>query len=124
MEVVLYTDDLASIGAIQRFLAQHPSIRATATFKAVQDNTYDVRAYRTPTANFKHFCGSEWIARSGMITAEAAVNRILQYATVNKLIMPDTGRIEWNDELLSAVGSPDGPVYTHTLLDVVKRILT
>jgi hypothetical protein len=124
MEIVLTTTDPASIRAIQNFLAQHPNIRANATFKAEEeDASYDMHVHRTPTANFKHFCGPEWITRSGQITAQGAMNRVLQYATTKKLISPDSGRVTWDDELLDALGPPSGPVYVTTLLDVVKQVL-
>lgn len=123
MEIVLTITDPASIRAIQNFLAQHPNIRATATYKAEEDGSYDMHVHRTPTANFKHFCGPEWITRSGQISAQAAMNRVLQYATTKKLISPDSGRIAWDDVLVDALGPVSGPVYSTTLLDIVKDVL-
>lgn len=123
MECTLTATTPEDVLAIEQFLAAHPSIQSTVIFKnpmpAPKD---DMFALRVPTAEFKTFCGGEWLTKKGLISYDEAIRRIQHHIQSRGLFRPETTRIEFDDVLTELIGTA-GPVYMHQIPHLVKTHL-
>ena len=123
MECTLTATTPEDVLAIEQFLAAHPSIRSTIIFKnpmpAPED---DMFALRVPTAEFKTFCGGEWLTKKGLISYDEAIRRIQHHIQSRDLFRPETTRVEFDDALTELIGTA-GPVYMHQIPQLVKTHL-
>jgi hypothetical protein len=69
---------------------------------------------RTPTAEFKAFCGPSWMTRDGTISVLDVHSLILDYARVHKLVNQD-GSIDLPPQLKEALRTDRNRVYRHDL---------
>lgn len=126
MECTLTATTPEDVLAIEQFLAAHPSIRSTVIFKdptpKAERAEDDMFALRVPTAEFKAFCGGEWLTKKGLISYDEAIRRIQHHIQSRSLFRPETTRIEFDDVLTELIGTA-GPVYMHQIPQLVKTHL-
>lgn len=73
-----------------------------------------------PSSNFKIFCGTEYCNKDGLISLRCAEQRILQYASLNKL---ESGGIIYLDEVLAeALNTNETQISRMNLLGFLRNM--